>query len=375
MQGAVGQRRVPADFLRQSALPLAPSAEQARIVSRIEELFSEIDEGERALGRVQKLVERYRQSVLKAAVTGELTREWRAHRDRSGEPHDDAKHRVLDSRRNAWVPARQAGDAKQALYPEAAEPKHGINVEIPSRWALVSVEAATRAERPIAYGVLQPGPDVDGGVPLVRVCDVADGRVDQGSLKHVAPGVTAQYPRTRLRGGEVLLTIVGTIGRTGIVPSDLAGANVARAVAVLTPQPAVRAEWLELCLREERMRQLLTGSAREVARKTLNLEQLRDCAMLVPPLDEQDEAISIVQSMLSQADAVVADVMRQAHASSGLRQATLKAAFSGQLVAQNPADEPASALLARLVAPSADAPTHPRRRPGGRLSASADTRG
>ena len=63
--------------VRGRRIPLAPPREQQRIASRIEELFSDIEAGERALERVQKLVERYRQSVLKAAVTGELTREWR----------------------------------------------------------------------------------------------------------------------------------------------------------------------------------------------------------------------------------------------------------------------------------------------------------
>jgi type I restriction enzyme S subunit len=361
MQGAVGQQRVPTDFLRESTIPLAPLHEQQRIVSRIEELFSEIEEGERALERVQKLLERYRQSILKAAVTGELTRDWRTQASQSVRPPKEALLRVLEDRRCAWVHAQQAGKVTHTRYPEAGEPKYGVDAEVPPGWAFVSVEAATRAERPIAYGVLQPGPDVDGGVPLVRVCDVADGRVYPTNLKRIGPDVVARFPRTRLQGGEVLLTIVGTIGRTGIVTPELAGSNVARAVAVLAPQPSVRAEWLELCLREERMRQLLTGSAREVARKTLNLEQLRECGILVPPLAEQDEAISIAQSMLGQAEAVATDVARQARASFGLKQATLKSAFSGQLVSQDSTDEPASVLLARLAANAADFPVAQRR--------------
>ena len=75
---------------------MAPAPEQRRIVSRIDELFSRIEEGERALERVQKLIGCYRQSVLKAAVTGELTREWREQRKgqlESGEGHRVACHR------------------------------------------------------------------------------------------------------------------------------------------------------------------------------------------------------------------------------------------------------------------------------------------
>ena len=358
MQGAVGQRRVPTEYLRQSRMPTAPLGEQQRIVSRIEELFSEIDEGERALERVGRLVERYRQSVLKAAVTGELTRCWRA----SIEPAVGWDAKLNDLRRGSWFATRKLAAVKAGDYPEPTRPKIGLDIELPASWALLSVEAATLAERPIAYGVLQPGPELEDGVPMVRVCDVIDGQVQTASLKRVAPEVVAQFPRTKLRGGEVLLTIVGTIGRTGIVPPTLAGANVARAMAVLCAQPGVRAQWLELCLREERMRQLLTGNSREVARKTLNLEQLRECAIPVPPIEEQDEAISRARAMLSGADATAADLVRQAKAATALRQSILKSAFSGQLVPQDPRDEPASALLARLAAQASDAQATPRRR-------------
>ena len=88
--------------IEQFAFPLPPKEEQARIVSKIEELFSSIDEGERALERVRKLVERYRQSVLKAAVTGELTREWREQHAGELESGEALLTRILEARRQAW---------------------------------------------------------------------------------------------------------------------------------------------------------------------------------------------------------------------------------------------------------------------------------
>lgn len=102
MQGAVGQQRVPPDFLREASLPLAPEREQRQIVRRIDELFSQIQEGERALERVQKLVERYRQSVLNAAVTGELTQEWREKHKGKLESGEAVLARILKARREAW---------------------------------------------------------------------------------------------------------------------------------------------------------------------------------------------------------------------------------------------------------------------------------
>ena len=89
-------------------VPVPPESVQRRIVSKIDELFSQIAEGERALERVQKLVERYRQSVLKAAVTGELTRDWREKHKGPLESGEALLQRILKARREAWEKAEPA---------------------------------------------------------------------------------------------------------------------------------------------------------------------------------------------------------------------------------------------------------------------------
>src|SRR6266481_5049192 len=87
--------------------------------------------------------------------------------------------------------------------------------------------------RSISYGIVQPGSAIADGVPIIRVGDVRNGQISTANPLRVRPELEAQYQRTRLRGGELLLTIVGTIGETAIVPRKLAGWNVARAIAVL----------------------------------------------------------------------------------------------------------------------------------------------
>jgi type I restriction enzyme S subunit len=105
MQGAVGQKRVPASYLHSSILPVAALNEQRRIVEKIDELFSLIEVGEQALARARKLLERYRQSVLNAAVTGELTRDWRERHKGEIESGEDLLKRILKARRAAWEKA------------------------------------------------------------------------------------------------------------------------------------------------------------------------------------------------------------------------------------------------------------------------------
>src|SRR5690606_14625629 len=95
MTGAVGQKRVPKRYLETRLFPLPPLNEQRRIVSKIETLFAELDKGEESLRQVQTLLARYRQSVLKAAVTGQLTADWRAENAHRLEHGRDLLARIL----------------------------------------------------------------------------------------------------------------------------------------------------------------------------------------------------------------------------------------------------------------------------------------
>ena len=106
MKGTAGQRRVPADFLEHASIPIPPSREQQRIVAKIDELFSELDAGVASLQRARALLKKYRQAVLKAAVTGELTRDWRErHQGEIKETGAELLQRILKARRAAWEAA------------------------------------------------------------------------------------------------------------------------------------------------------------------------------------------------------------------------------------------------------------------------------
>lgn len=105
----------------------------------------------------------------------------------------------------------------------------------------------------ISYGVVQPGRSVEGGTPIVRVKDLDGGLIDRREPMRVAPEVAARHGRTVLSGGELLVTVVGSVGETAVVPEDLAGWNVARAIAVLRPTGA-SPQWLSYCLQSPGVR-------------------------------------------------------------------------------------------------------------------------
>lgn len=372
--------RADFDDLKVFEFALPPSREQDRIADKIDELFSDIEAGERSLRKVQALLKKHRQAVLKAAVTGELTRDWR---DRHGPPAETGAAlltRILAARRAAWEADQHAkakaagkvlkGEAWKAKYEEPIAPTPW-EIGLPSGWAWTAIQQLTPHDRACAYGVLQPGEDVEGGTPLVRVGDINGGKLDTSGLKRIAPAIADQFRRTFLQGDEVLITLVGAIGRTAVAPKSAAGFNTARAVGVIPLCPNVAPEWVEVSLRSPAFNRALIEASHEVARKTLNLEDVRAFTIPLPPLAEQVAVIDRVEEEMSKIDAMEAVVAAELKRSARLRQFILKAAFTGKLVPQNPTDEPATALLAHLRENRATL-ARPKRR--GRLRESATER-
>jgi type I restriction enzyme S subunit len=176
---------------------------------------------------------------------------------------------------------------------------------------------------------LQPGDDLSEGVLFVRVGDINDGRIDHTGLKVIAPAIAEAYPRTKLVGGEVLITLVGAIGRTAVVPASLAGANVARAVGVLPLADLIDPHWVEIWFRNPRKIVEMTAKSHEVARKTLNLEDVRFATVAIPSLTEQQQIVAEVERRLSIADEAEAQVNTDLERAGRLRQAILAKAYKG----------------------------------------------
>lgn len=221
---------------------------------------------------------------------------------------------------------------------------------MPRDWAWASVEQLNPGDRACAYGVLKPGPNVPRGVLLVRVGDINDGRISVQRMKRIAPRIAAMYERTKLQGGELLITLVGTIGRTAVAPGSLAGANTARAVGVIPLAALINVEWVDLWFRSPNTLHAMERKAHEVARKTLNLEDVRSAAVPVPPLDEQETIVREVQHRLTAASRLASTLSRQLERARVTRQSLFREAFTGELVPQYPDDEPASAVLERIRA-------------------------
>lgn len=157
----------------------------------------------------------------------------------------------------------------------------------PSGFPTKTLASLVREDDTINYGVVQPGDDFDGGIPLVRVGDLLEGRVSHTSLKRIAPSVEAAYKRSRLRGDEILVSCVGSVGVVAAVEESQKGFNIARAVARVPVAESIERSFVIAYLKTDYVQRYFVSELRTVSQPTLNIKQLSETRVFIPPIELQ----------------------------------------------------------------------------------------
>jgi type I restriction enzyme, S subunit len=268
--------------------PVPPLNEQQRIVTAIEERFSRLDAADQSLREAARRLKQLRAAILLECFEG------------------------------SW-PAKLLADI-------------------------------TDPQRPVRYGILMPKENVEDGVLYVRVRDYPRDRIELSGLRRTSHEIAAKYKRATLRPGDVLLAIRGTYGRVAIVPPELDGGNITQDTARIAPTSEVDPAYIAAYLRSEAAQRHFRRVARGVAVKGVNIGDLRTMRIPVPPLEEQHRIVQVVEELISIAEAMEHAIMKATRRSASLRRSILDHAFRGELVPQDPTDEPASVLLEGIVA-------------------------
>ena len=237
---------------------------------------------------------------------------------------------------------------KLYLQPDTA--KTADLPSLPKTWTWASADELTDATRAITYGVIKLGATVPGGVPILRSSDVHRLKLDLNRVKTISSKVAEEYGRTFLRGGEVLVTVRGTLGGVVAVPPACVGYNISREVALLALLESKTSRSVAHFIASDLLQQWLNKRAKGVAYTGINIETLRQLPLPVPPLDELAEITRKVERRLEKSDRLEAAIKMQLTRAAELRQSLLSEAFSGSLVPQALSDEPASVLLNRIHA-------------------------
>jgi type I restriction enzyme S subunit len=165
----------------------------------------------------------------------------------------------------------------------------GDPVTNPNGFPKVSLASLVREDDTINYGVVQPGDDLEEGVPLVRVGDLIDGSVRHSELKRIAPSIEAAYKRSRLRGDEILVSCVGSIGVVALANESVKGFNIARAVARIPLAESTDRLFMAAYLNTDFVQRYFTNELRTVSQPTLNIKQITETTVVLPPIALQQE--------------------------------------------------------------------------------------
>ena len=368
----VTQKNIYLGDLKAYRFPLSPRVEQTRIVEKLEELLSDLDAGAAELKAAQAKLVRYRQSLLKAAVEGALTAEWRQH-NTPEETGAQLLQRILTERRARWEAKQLAKFAEQdkappkdwqQKYPEPVQPDTRDLPELPEGWVWASVDQLSPDD--IANGRSVPTSTL--GAKVLRLTAIKSGRIDQAECKVGTWSEAEAQPFSIVEGdlliarGNGSLNLVGRAGIVGNVRHQIAYPDTMIRLRVV--ESVVSASWINLVWESKFVRTHLEQRARTSAGiYKISQPDIVSAPIPVGPLEEQAEIISMIDGIFDHADIMQRYLYATSRQSTAQRKNILRAAFSGQLVPQNPNDEPASALLARIRAGRAtEASTTLRRR-------------
>lgn len=299
-----GIPHVNPDIFWNLGIPLPPLKEQKRIVEKLDAILSRVKSAKTRLEKIPGILKKFRQSVLAAACSGRLTEEWRAGKD----------------------------------LPDWIETTIGnINDFITSGsrgWAEY-------------YS--------DEGAIFIRAQNISKDYLDLSDIAHIKLPKKAEGKRTSIKKFDILITITGAnVTKSALVNLSLKEAYVNQHVALVRLSDIKIAPFVFLfIISSANGRKQLEESAYGVGKPGLNLQNIKDISLSLPPLPEQHEIVLRVEKLFALADSLEAKYKKAQSRVEKLEQAILAKAFRGELVEPDPNDEPAAELLKRIVAEKA----------------------
>jgi type I restriction enzyme S subunit len=341
-----------------------PLNEQRRIVAKIEDLTARSQAARQALDAIPPLLERFRQSVLAAAFRGDLTKQWRQ-QNPDVEPATELLKRIRQERRHRWeqdylalqkAKGKTPKDDKWKEKYQEAEPVDTTGLpELPEGWCWVDVETlASDSDHALSSGPfgssLGTKDYVEVGVPVIRGQNIRNGGVVLDSdFVFVSPQKAEELTRSSAKPGDVIVVAVGSSGRSAVVIEKLPRAVLSQNCNKVTCEqelvdPCVLNHFLGCDFAQER----IAGRTTDTVRKFFSLTNFRRIPVPLPPRAEQEMLLQLLDDLLRRLGESQSACITQNNLLATLDQAILAKAFRGELVPQDPNDEPASALLNRI---------------------------
>ncbi len=333
-------------------IPLPPLNEQRRIVAKIEALMARSQRVKEALEAIPPLLDQFRQSVLAAAFRGDLTAEWRE-KNPDVEPASALLERILTERRRRWEEEvrRRGREPQQANYKEPKPVAAEGLPDLPNKWIWARVEEVGRVQ----LGRQRSPKNHSGSYmrPYLRAANVFEDRIDISDVLEMNFD-PQEYETFKLKAGDILLNEGQSkelVGRPAIYRGEVPSSCFQNTLVRLQAYNGLLPEYALIVFRGY----MRSGRFQKIAQWTTNIAHLgagrfAEIEFPLPPEAEQQEIVNRVKDQF----ASISNFESVFNAAIGelnqLDQSILAKAFRGELVPQDPNDEPASVLLERIRA-------------------------
>ncbi|WP_369158562.1 restriction endonuclease subunit S [Candidatus Thiodiazotropha sp. LNASS1] len=345
MSGAVGQKRVPTNYIKQHLIPVAPPEQQKHIVAKIEELFSHIDAGIEALKKAQELLKQYRQSVLKAAVTGELTKEWREANKAKIEPASQLLERILKERREKWEEQQleqlkakgkvPKDDKWKEKYKDPNMGQDRFFGENPEEWEVASID---HLALDIRYGSSSKTSQDEKGVPVLRMGNIIDGNLDYSNLKYL-PVDHDEFPDLLLHDGDLLFNRTNSkelVGKTAVFRDTGKQTSLASYLIRVRVLSEIEPDFVAFFINSSCGRNWVKSCvSQNVGQANVNGTKLKALALPLPSSNEQKVIVRRVEEKMQSSDKLLTELDHQLFKVEKNKQSILASAFSGSLNGAN----------------------------------------
>lgn len=349
----------------QIPIPLPPLKEQYLIVTKLEEVFSELENSISAVKIAQQQLKVYRQVLLKQAFEGKLTVQWR--KENNTEQAEMLLQRINEERQaryeqelKDWKEAVKKWEKKREKEKRPRKPRVPTKVssltsdelallpKIPKTWLWDKFGAVCLK---IMDGThFSPKNSENGDYMYITAKNIQEGRIDLEGITYVTEeDHRTIYSRCDVQKGDILYIKDGaTTGRTAVNDIDEEFSLLSSVGVFRTPKNLLIPKFLEYYLNSEVTRKRMLSKTAGVAITRLTLVKLNNSAVCLCSTDEQEKIVEILESQFSIIDNLEKTISSSLQKSEFLRQSILKKAFKGELINQDINDEPASLLLDRI---------------------------